>query len=158
MGVLLIMSNAYLFPKTYHPQCGNVFVGLVAIDQTAARINATPMKNAAMDSVSVGMVLIGGVVRVVDHACHMKFIVMADVSASMDSMHGLEIVGDAGQIKNTAMDNVCVSMETIGRAKDVVDHACHMKNFAMENVSASMGLIREDVVFVHLSVKVKVVV
>jgi len=158
MGVLLIMSNAYLFPKTYHPQCGNVFVGLVAIDQTAARINATPMKNAAMGNVSVGMVLIGGVVRVVDHACHMKFIVMADVSASMDSMHGLGIVGDACQIKNTAMANVCVSMEMIGRARDVVDRACHMKNIEMENVNASMDSIGEDVVVVQWSAKVKVVV
>jgi len=45
------------------------------------------------------------------------------------------------------MDNVCVSMETIGRAKDVVDHACHMKNFAMENVSASMDAIEGNVVY-----------
>jgi len=83
------------------------------------------------------------------------------------------------------MGYACVSMETIGRVKDVVDRACrmkntamenvsaslvliegnvvycnasHMKNTEMENVSASMDLIREDVVFVQWSAKVKVVV
>jgi len=36
------------------------------------------------------------------------------------------------------MGNVCVSMDMVGRAKDVVDRACHMKYIAMENVSAGM--------------------
>jgi len=39
-----------------------------------------------------------------------------------------------------------------------VDRACRMKNTAMENVSASMDLIRENVVFVQWSAKVKVAV
>jgi len=43
------------------------------------------------------------------------------------------------------MGNAYVSMETISRAKDVVESAYHMKNIEMENVNASMDICKDAI-------------